>query len=128
VQLSHDNEEGRALPEHELIRRVLLKRGVAADRIVQLPGECASTQDEARALARFLEQEPNATVAVVTHAFHTRRARILFDRILGERSSQVYFVGTPSDECSPDDWWQSEEGFVTYTLEYAKLLLAEVRR
>jgi uncharacterized SAM-binding protein YcdF (DUF218 family) len=114
--------EGFGVPEQETSKKVLLARGVTAGQIVLLPGECNSTEDEANALARFLETQPGLRVAVVTNNFHTRRARLLFARILGSRIDQVTFVAAPTDGFDADTWWQCEEGVVTYTTEYMKLI------
>jgi uncharacterized SAM-binding protein YcdF (DUF218 family) len=116
--------DGFGVPEHEITRKILLARGVDAKQIVQLPGECNSTEDEARSLARFLDQEPGLRVTVVTSDFHTRRARLLMGRVLGERMQQITFVGAPTDGFDAETWWQNEEGMVTYTTEYMKLLQA----
>jgi uncharacterized SAM-binding protein YcdF (DUF218 family) len=127
VQLSPENEDGLVPPEHEVTRRALLARGVPAEDIVLLPGACGSTQDEARALAHFLDAEPDTRVAVVTHGLHTRRARRLFRRVLGGRSGQVMFVAAPCDRFSADDWWRSEDGFSAYATEYLKLITSDLR-
>jgi uncharacterized SAM-binding protein YcdF (DUF218 family) len=127
VKLNAANEEDLYPPEHELIRRVLESRGVPPERVVPLPEECNSTLDEALALARFLDAEPETTVAVVTHDFHTRRARSLFRRVLGGRIARVHFVSAPTEDFSADDWWCTAEGFATYTTEYLKLVLYTLR-
>jgi uncharacterized SAM-binding protein YcdF (DUF218 family) len=117
-------------PHHELIHMVLLARGVTDDRIDFLPEICASTEDEASALAKYLEDHPESKVTVVTSDFHTRRARILFRRELGARADRVSFVGAPIDYVNADNWWQSERGWITYTTEYVKLIatwLHEIR-
>ena len=121
-----DNLDGAMPPENELFRRVLAAREVAVESVVNLPGVCDSTLDEARGLAAYLETEPNATVAVVTNAFHTRRARLLFRRVLGPKMKQIHFVAAPDDHFEPESWWRTEEGFVTYVNEYCKLLLYTV--
>jgi uncharacterized SAM-binding protein YcdF (DUF218 family) len=121
VKLSPENEEGLFPPEHDLIRKVLLARGVSPSAIVQLQGECESTWDEAHALARFLEAEPTTKVAVVTHDFHTRRTRLILGKLLGDRMSQVHVVAAPHDDFDADTWWQTAEGFATYTSEYVKM-------
>jgi uncharacterized SAM-binding protein YcdF (DUF218 family) len=108
-------------PEHEIIRRVLVARGVPADSIVLLPGAVSSTLDEARALREFLDEHPDSTVAVVTHPFHTRRARVLFGRVLGPRLSQLHFVTAPAESYGANNWWQTENGTVAYLSEYVKL-------
>jgi uncharacterized SAM-binding protein YcdF (DUF218 family) len=110
-----------AIQEQEVMTRVLRLRGVTDEQIVLLPDECDSTLDEAHALARYLDREPAQRVTIVTSDFHTRRARLLFSRVLGERMSRVRFVAAPTDGFNADSWWQSEDGVVTYTTEYLKL-------
>jgi uncharacterized SAM-binding protein YcdF (DUF218 family) len=77
--------------------------------------------DEARALATFLEAHPDATAAVVTNGFHTRRARRVFNQALGVRAAQVYFVGVPRDRVDESSWWRTPHGCTVYLTEYAKL-------
>jgi uncharacterized SAM-binding protein YcdF (DUF218 family) len=112
---------------HEIIRRALVARGVAPEAVVVLPDVVDSTADEARALGRFLESRPECSVAVVTNRFHTRRARAIFRRELGERAARVHFVGVPRDGYDETDWWQCEEGFGCYLNEYAKLAFHSLR-
>jgi uncharacterized SAM-binding protein YcdF (DUF218 family) len=127
-KLSPEAQDGLVPPEHELIRRVLLARGARPENVVLLPGECDSTVDEANALARFLDEEPEATVAIVTDGYHTRRARMLFRRALGANHNRVYFVAASVDYVDADHWWRTEKGFVLYLNEYCKLLLYTFRK
>jgi uncharacterized SAM-binding protein YcdF (DUF218 family) len=122
TQRSPDVADGLTPPEEEVIRRVLVARGVPEGRIVLLDGECASTRDEAAALARFLDAHPGATVNVVTNAYHTRRARATFRAALGERAGAVRFVAAPTDGFDAGSWWRHEAGVTAYADEYAKLL------
>jgi uncharacterized SAM-binding protein YcdF (DUF218 family) len=126
-RLSGEQEDGLRPSEAEVIRRALRARGVPDDAVVTLPGEVDSTRDEAQALGRFLEVEPDATVAVVTNGFHTRRARMLFRHELGDRMAQVQFVGAPTDGFGTDDWWRCEGGFCCYATEYFKLVYYGLR-
>lgn len=121
IRAAPETETGVHPTEHDLIQKVLRCRGVSADRIQLLPGECDSTIDEARSLARFLEGAPGATVAVVTHTYHTRRTRLVFRRQLGECGAQVRFLAAPTDDFDETNWWLSETGFQTYLTEYTKL-------
>ncbi len=127
VRLDPAHEDGLTPPENEVIRRVLRVRGVPDAAIVTLPGEVDSTRDEARALNRFLEAEPDTTVAVVTNGFHTRRARMLFSHELGGRMDRVHFVAAPTDGFDADNWWRSEGGFTCYVTEYFKLVYYGLR-
>ncbi len=122
VRRSPDQEDEITLTEADLTRRILLARGVPDGALATLPDEVDSTRDEARSLARFLDAEPSATVAIVTNPSHTRRARMLFRRALGQRMSQVHFVAAPDDDFGPDDWWRHEGGVATYATEYVKLV------
>ena len=107
-------------PYHEINRRVLVNRGIAADAITILPSNAKTTRDEAAALAGFLKTHSDARVIVVTNDFHTRRSRWIFARSLGERAAQTTFFSAPSDDFDWNYWWRSEAGFVTVGTEYLK--------
>jgi uncharacterized SAM-binding protein YcdF (DUF218 family) len=109
------------LSEHEILRRVMLVRGVAAESIVLLPGNATSTQEEAGALAEFLQTRPDCSVAVITNAYHTRRARMLFARVLGERMQRIHFVAAPTDGYDATNWWRTSTGTAQYLNEFFKL-------
>ncbi len=122
------NVSARVLPPtHEIIRQSLIKCGVPERNILILPGEAATTFDEAAALAAFLENRPTARVLVITSDFHTRRSRWIFAGMLADRAGQVSFVSAPTDIFPLDRWWHYEEGFTTIANEYAKLAFYIVR-
>ena len=121
VKLSPEAEDGLAPPEHELNLDILVRRGVNPDLITVLPGEVNSTSDEAQALADFLADKPNVSVAVITNHFHTRRASWVFRKALGPRAAQVRFFGAPVDGFDETNWWRHEAGFHCYLTEYVKL-------
>jgi uncharacterized SAM-binding protein YcdF (DUF218 family) len=114
-------QQGITLSELEINKRVLKARDIADERVRILPGEITSTADEARELAAFLQAHPGATAAVVTNSFHTRRCRMVFDRILGENAMRISFVGVPQDDIEEDSWWRTAQGCTTYVAEYCKL-------
>jgi uncharacterized SAM-binding protein YcdF (DUF218 family) len=120
IKLSPEAEDGMAEPEHEIIVKVLLARGVSRANIVLLPATVDSTYDEAQALANYLDQNPDCSVSVVTTSWHTRRARWIFDRTLAERSCQVHFVAAPSERFDENNWWTTEDG-IFIADEYLKL-------
>ena len=120
-------EDGLLPPEHEITHRVLLARGVPDSQITVLPGKIASTFDEAHVLAQFVDQHPGCSVAIVTNAFHTRRARWIFRRVLGGRQCQIHLVAAPRDGIRADSWWHTEAGLTAYLSEYVKLVVYWVR-
>jgi uncharacterized SAM-binding protein YcdF (DUF218 family) len=127
VALSPEAEAGTTLPEAEVTARVLRARGVADSAVEYLPSEVNSTADEARALAAFLRDHPDATVTVVTHRFHTRRARWIVRQAIGGPAPNVHFFGVPNDGFDESNWWQCEAGLGCYFNEYVKLCLYTVR-
>lgn len=114
-------QEGAMPSELEITKRILVARGVAEDRIRILPSDVTSTADEARILATFLTEHPQATAAIVTNGFHTRRARMVFRKLLGKHAERIAFVGTPRDGVDPDTWWHTPHGCSVYVSEYCKM-------
>jgi uncharacterized SAM-binding protein YcdF (DUF218 family) len=119
-------QDGALPSELELIKQILQARGVPAEVIRVLGGEVTSTLDEARALGEFLDAHPDISVTVVTNSFHTRRARWVFRRVLGEKASRVFFVDVPRDRVDEQTWWRTKEGCMVYLSEYGKFLYYRV--
>lgn len=115
------HEADSELSEHDIIQRVLQARGAAPGAITVVPADAASTADEAAALKTFLDAAPTATVAVVTNPSHSRRARWIFQRTLGERAEQVQFVAAPANGVDEAAWWKTERGSVSYLSEFPKM-------
>lgn len=115
--------DGILPPQHDLATRILVWRGVPRENVVLLGQDNASTYDEARSLAQFLESAQEAHVIVVTNGYHTRRARWVFSQVLGTRMAQVTFFSAPSERFEMATWWRTEEGFSTITGENVKFVL-----
>jgi uncharacterized SAM-binding protein YcdF (DUF218 family) len=122
-RMKSDPEEIRSgSSEETMIQGVLRERGVSEKAILLLARPVSSTKDEALALAEFLDDHPDCTVAVVTSHYHTRRARWVFNKLLGDRAKQLHFVGAPAEGYDASNWWQSEAGFLAYMNEFVKLV------
>lgn len=116
-------EDGIAPPTHEIIRRVLELRGVAAEQIIVLDQHRTnSSWDDLRALADFLTEHPDATAAVVTNDYHARRTHWTMRRVLGHEASVIVF-GVPTDGFGPHEWWHYRSGVQLYLGEYSKLVV-----
>lgn len=113
-------EERIVAPHHELVARILMHRGVPIDKIMFLGERNDSTYDEAQSLHEFLRNSPASRVIIVTSFFHTRRARWIFARVLGESMKQVSFGAAPWEGFNADTWWWREEGFCFIVLENLK--------
>ena len=101
-------------------RRILSTLGIPPDRVVELPGPCRNTFDEAEVLARAMADHPTATVNVVTSNYHTRRARWIIRRVLGSNAERIRYISVPTDYYDAGCWWKVETGFSTYLKEFSK--------
>lgn len=117
-----DDESAAESVSANLVEQVLLHEGIPKSSVERLQQPCRSTFDEARSLAAFLRVHPNATVIVLTTDYHTRRARWIFRRELGDASTRVRYVGVPAEDFDAHNWWKSRDGFVMYFSEYVKCL------
>lgn len=118
---SSDTDAGIERPAHDVIRDVLVLRGVPRRQIVVLGGKSRSTYTDALALREFLLARPRSTVTIVTNDFHTRRARWVFRLVLANMAD-IHMVAAPHDKHNAATWWQSREGAATYCGEFAKLV------
>jgi len=120
-------QDGIDRPTHEIIRDVYLARGVPRERLVFLDGSSSTTFDESLAARRFFEGEDRpVSLAVVTHHFHTRRARWVFRQVLGDLPVRLVMVSAPCEDFRLETWWTSKRGFITVGAEYLRLGFYEV--
>lgn len=127
IKRSGDDRDDIIPAEQDIIRSVLVHEGVPPDAILTLNKECATTFDEAAALGEFLQSEPNRSVTVVTSTYHTRRARLIFRKVLGKRSANLRFLAAGTDGFNETNWWHFDSGLRFYVNEYLKLAFYLVR-
>lgn len=109
-------------PDHEIVTAVLRRLGVPADRIEVLHGRTATTFTDVQRIRAFLEEHPQATLAVVTNDYHSRRARWALARVAGPESKRIHWLTAPSDDFEMDRWWQNADGFRIVVAENLSLI------
>lgn len=114
-------EDGLIRHNHELTAEVLSRRGVAPEKLRVLSMKSDGTIDDARATQEVLDQEPSATVAVVTSFYHTRRARMSFRAVYGSRADRFLYISAPVTDLDPNHWWQSDTGTQIIATELVKV-------
>jgi len=106
--------------------QVLAELKVPAENILVLPfaeGEGAtSTRDEALILRQYLEEENFNRVIVVSSAFHTRRTKWMFDKVLNGVAVDLTLAAAPYPSFDESNWWKNEGGFLTFFNEYLKII------
>ncbi len=103
---------------------VMERLGVPAGKIVILPssGGVTSTFDEAVVLHSYIEATRIGKVILVTSAFHSRRAKWIFERELAGLPVSLEMVAVPYATFDRTDWWTNENGLITLDNEYIKLI------
>jgi uncharacterized SAM-binding protein YcdF (DUF218 family) len=101
---------------------VMEKQGVPADKIIVLPfpGGVTSTFDEAAAVRQYIVAHKAYRIILVTSAFHTRRARWTFEKVLAGLPVTLEMVAVPYAGFDQTNWWKNETGLITLNNEYIK--------
>ncbi|MGA9543861.1 MAG: YdcF family protein [Candidatus Sulfotelmatobacter sp.] len=83
-----------------------------------------STEEEARALVDCIDREQLRSVAIVTSDYHTRRAGIIWRKILRQQESSVHLWihAVPDPEFDASGWWRERRSAKTWLLESTKLV------
>jgi uncharacterized SAM-binding protein YcdF (DUF218 family) len=101
---------------------VMEKLGVPANKIIILPfpGGVTSTFDEAYAVRQYVAANQTRRIILVTSAFHTRRARWTFEKVLAGLPVTLEMAAVPYAGFDQTNWWKNETGLITLNNEYIK--------
>jgi len=86
--------------------RVLIHEGVPASAIRVLEPPVVNTADEIDAIATALAKEKDRTAILVTTKAHTRRVRMLWQRLGSERGTGIVRAAA-EDPFDPRYWWRT---------------------
>ena len=110
---------------HRFVERVYGRE--LADRVdfCETGTEVNSTEDEARDLSHCIQEHGWQTVAIVTSDYHTRRAGMIWAKILSMQAPSVHMWidGVSDPEFQPRGWWRHRLFAKTWFLESIKLIL-----
>jgi uncharacterized SAM-binding protein YcdF (DUF218 family) len=110
--------------EEQYSRMVLIDKGVPKANIRILQPPILNTVDELRVVAAAVDQQPGATIIIVTSRAHTRRVHTLWSRISqGHRGSVLIHVA-PEDPFDARHWWRTTNDALNVVREYLGLLNA----
>ena len=102
--------------------KVLIQKGVNKSDIIVIDFDngVTSTTDEAIALRRYINKTKIKNVIIVTSAFHSFRAKYIFNKVLKE--TPVNIIMSPASHLKFDvtNWWKIEEGLIYFNDEYLK--------
>jgi uncharacterized SAM-binding protein YcdF (DUF218 family) len=103
---------------------VMEKLGVPREKIIVLPfpGGTTSTYDEAAVIKQYIRATRIQKIILVTSAFHTRRARWIFEKVFAGLPVSLEMAATPEIGFDQTNWWQNEGGLITVNNETIKLI------
>jgi uncharacterized SAM-binding protein YcdF (DUF218 family) len=100
----------------DLTQRDLTQDGVPQQAITSVTHHAQDTLDEMKILSEFSQSKHFTRVIIVTSNYHTRRARLLANRIF-TASIGVLMEAAPDVEYDPDNWWRTRQGIKIFTHE-----------
>jgi len=114
VWLTRSTEPGKTLKamgiqyigEDSYNFQILTHEGVPAGAIRVLEPPIVNTADEIAAISATMAQERDSTVIIVTSKVHTRRVRILWNRLVGARARAIIRAAS-DDPFEPGRWWRN---------------------
>jgi uncharacterized SAM-binding protein YcdF (DUF218 family) len=131
VWLTHSTEPGATLEamgisydgEDSYSLRVLIHEGVPANDIRVLEPAIINTADEIAAVSTALAEEKGRTVIIVTSKVHTRRVRILWNR-LAAGHGRALIRAASDDPFEPRRWWRTTGDALDVVREFLGILNA----
>lgn len=112
---------GETFTDAEMVARVLANLGVPREAMALVKGG-TSTYEEALILRKYVDDHSVRSVIVVTSNFHSRRARWIFRKVLGGRQVGISMVEADHANFTTRNWWRHEDGLITVSNEYIKLV------
>lgn len=108
----------------ELMKRHALSLGIPEDAIILDYGwNNDGTWDNAINSLKIVEENNFKSVIVVTSNYHTRRAKLAFNKVFGEGGSiKILISPCPGGSFKPGEWWRSRGLVKSVFLEYTKLI------
>ena len=119
-----ENKGVRIISSTRQVSDALTSLGIPSGNIVILPGDAVSTQMEAIKVRDYCSGRADMdTLLLVTSAYHTRRASMIFESAFRKKGIPVTVLCSPSifTKFDPDGWWKDKEGIQQVLLEYMKI-------
>jgi uncharacterized SAM-binding protein YcdF (DUF218 family) len=116
VKIPHDTD---------IAKEVAVQLGVPEERIIVLPGDALSTQDEAIQVRKYLKGEPDIdSLIIVTSKSHSGRAKKIFVKAMSSIDREIKILSCPTDydDFNAEKWWKNREDLKRGALEYLKLI------
>ncbi|HWQ03022.1 MAG TPA: ElyC/SanA/YdcF family protein, partial [Candidatus Nitrosotenuis sp.] len=91
--------------------------------VLRLPSYAENTRQEANLLLRITQEHKWKRVLVVTSNFHTRRARLIFNRVF-DGTAEIHMIAARDGNYDPRSWWRSRLGVKHFFSESVSFFVA----
>jgi uncharacterized SAM-binding protein YcdF (DUF218 family) len=108
------------------MREILFKLGVPESAIEIFGNDLSNTHDEVLSLRAWAQRTGARSIIVPTEIFPARRVRWMLHRVFGEDVT-IRVVALEPQLYHRDDWWQHEEGVVSFQNEIIKYLFYRIK-
>lgn len=108
--------------ESQLAQVMTMRAGVPLDKLVLIRGKVTSTREEARFYREYAEEHQLKSLLIVTSSFHTRRSRWIFQKVFAGSNIKLSFAAARQPFIDETNWYQTDEGLVTYFSETLKTI------
>lgn len=108
----------------QLNKKEAIKLGVPEEDIIILEGNAQSTRDEAIIFRDYLKINNDIeSIILVTSKYHSRRAKIIFTKVLNKLNRETIIYSSPSeyDPFNEDRWWKNKNDVEAVFWEYLKI-------
>lgn len=131
ILISHSHEGpavglGVVLSDAEASRQVLLKLGVPENAIETFGNDLKNTKEEATALRDWAASHDAHSFIVPTEVFSARRVRWMLHRALGDKVAVSVPALDPA-EYNRSNWWQTDQGIISFQNEILKYIYYKLK-
>jgi uncharacterized SAM-binding protein YcdF (DUF218 family) len=103
------------------VKQKAVEQGVLEERILLVPGQVSTTDEEATYLKQFITSNGFDSLIVVTSPFHTRRAQLILKEAFNDDVILTMYPAI-SRKYSAESWWKNPVDRRETFLEYVKIL------
>jgi len=113
----------RYFGEDDYSQAILIREGVPQTSVQTLPDAVANTEEEITEIAARMREEKKTSVIIVTSPPHTRRVRVLWNKLAGD-GLRAIVRGAPEASFDADRWWSNTADAFSVVREFMGLLNA----
>ena len=110
---------GDSIYECDITKKKILQSGVSDSSVVCIYNG-TSTQEEALAVKEYCKIHQLTSIIVVSTYFHTARVKRVYSKVFAGAGITIIIRGAKSVHYDENQWWQNEDGLISFNNEWMK--------